>query len=191
MHIKNKSRSLYPGLFDILTNIINFIDFNNVGILQSISAKMRKFIVIIISIVGILISCSSNHHNYENPNLLDIKVDLTIDMHFPEYNSLRFPGNTVYIPNYGNGGIIIRSNGADNYSAFDAYDPNIPYSESYTCAILEIGNLEGTSNCVEKHTYNLSSGAPVEGKSEGDNLEFGLKPYNVIPMGGGILRIKN
>lgn len=134
-------------------------------------------------------SCSSDHV-YDNPNLLDVKVDLTVNLSLPQFSPLEFTMQPVYIRDYGNGGVIITKTGPNSYAAFDAHDPNIPYAED-GCGILQINGLEGVSTCAKKNTYNLISGTAVESKSEGEDLEFALKPYEVIEMGGGLLRIKN
>lgn len=149
--------------------------------------KMRKFIAIHLFLLLVTTSCSSGDHHYENPNLLDVKVDFNVDLSLPQYNPLQFPMQPVYVKNAGNGGVIIIKTGADSYVAFDAHDPNNPRD----CGILEVDGLEGVSQCDDYNTYNLVTGSPVESKSKGENLEFGLKPYQVITLGGGRLRVKN
>ncbi len=143
-------------------------------------------------VVGmLLLACSSDNYTYENPNLLDVKVDFTVNLALPQYNPLTFTMQPVMIRGYGSGGkdggVILTKTGTDTYVAYDARDPNNPAE----CGVLSIKGHEGVSGCSDHNTYNLISGTPIESKSEGEDLEFSMKPYQVIDMGGGILRVKN
>lgn len=72
----------------------------------------------------LLFSCSDNSNQNENCRfLLDLGVNEVINLNLPQYSQLQFAGNSVYIQNAGNGGIIIASTGAD-FFAWDAADPN-------------------------------------------------------------------
>lgn len=152
---------------------------------------MHKSLIGGLVIGMLLIACSSDNYTYENPNLLNVKVDFTVNLALPEYNDLTFPMLPVMIRGYGSGGmdggVIITKTGADTYVAYDARDPNNPAE----CGVLAIKGHEGVSRCPDHNTYNLISGTPIESKSEGEDLEFPMKPYQVIDLGGDILRVKN
>lgn len=165
---------------------------HNVGILPlNIFYKMKRIFYGLIVMLFFLISCSNNSH-YDNPNLLDIKVDFTVNLSLPQFNPLKFPMQPVYARGWGNGGVIIMKTGPGSYIAFDAHDPNVPSTDKDDdCAILQIDGIEAVSSCEVKNTYSLATGTAVESKSEGEDLEFPMKPYQVIEMGGDILRIKN
>ena len=61
-------------------------------------------------VFALLISCSGNSVDDKNCRfLLDIGVNFTIDLNLPQYSQLAFAGNSVYIANQGNAGIIKRS----------------------------------------------------------------------------------
>lgn len=141
---------------------------------------MKKFILCCILIIS---ACSGNSEQDENCNfLLNINVNTFINLNLPEYGQLQFSGNSVYIPNLGNGGIIVAFTGIDYY-AWDAADPNIPQS---SCSILVNNGLEATSSCDNKNTYSLVNGLPLEDAS----LQCALKFY-AVEQTGNTLRIFN
>lgn len=153
--------------------------------------SMRRYYPVILLIVTGLLSCSDGH-KYDNPNLLNTRVNFEVNLALPQFSDLQFPMNPVYVNDGGsNGGVIIANIGSGNYVAFDAADPNEPCSSDYHCCILEIKGLEGISPCETHNTYNLVSGTPVESKSGGEDLEFALKPYRVVVLGGNRLQIRN
>ncbi|MCF7559842.1 hypothetical protein L3X39_04265 [Sabulilitoribacter multivorans] len=131
----------------------------------------------------IFTACSSNSEDNNNCNfLLNIGVNLTIDLSLPQYSQLTFAGNSVYIANAGNAGIIVASTGADFY-AWDAADPN---HTPNACSALTPNGLFGTCGCDDDNTYNFVTGTP-EGNS---GLRCALKNYRV-EKNGNILLIFN
>ncbi|UKM65878.1 hypothetical protein GSB9_02449 [Flavobacteriaceae bacterium GSB9] len=132
---------------------------------------------------GLLWSCSSNVVDDKNCRfLLDINVNLSIDLSLPAYSQLQFAGNSVYIPNVGNAGIIVASTGVDFY-AWDASDPNHAPSE---CSALVPSGLNGTCGCGDGNTYNFVTGTP-DGNA---GLRCPLRNYR-IERSGNILTIYN
>lgn len=127
-----------------------------------------------------LVGCSGNSEEDENCKfLLDIPVNVSINLSLPAYSELQIPGNSVYIPNAGNAGIIVASTGFDFY-AWDAADPNrIPVS----CSVLTPSALEATSGCSDENTYSLVTGAPLENPT----LRCSLKFYRVEQSGNNLL----
>ncbi|NMH86989.1 hypothetical protein [Flavivirga algicola] len=128
----------------------------------------------------ILSSCSKNSPNNENCKfLLDLGVNVNINLSLPQYSQLPFAGNSVYIPNAGNAGIIVASTGAD-FLAWDASDPN---HAPNACSALTPTGLEGTCGCEDKNKYSL-----VTGQSLGsNNLPCSLKNYRVEKNGNNLL----
>lgn len=145
--------------------------------------KMKDFFIFIF--VGLmLVGCSSDDHRINNPNLLDVNVNFTVDLSLPQYSGLQFPSNSVYVSQYGNGGIILMNTGS-NYVAYDAADPNHPRKDN--CISMEIdGDIRLKCSC-EGNTYDLFTGNFIEG----DDLEYTLYPYRVTDNGNGILRVTN
>ena len=128
----------------------------------------------------ILLSCSSSDDSDSNCNfLLNAAVNAVINLNLPQYNALNFVSNPVYVPNQGNGGIIVTNTGT-GYVAFDAADPNHIQSN---CSILAIDGLEGVCGCSDENTYSLFTGQPLGNP----NLRCGLKAYRVELSGNNLL----
>ena len=125
-------------------------------------------------------SCSKNSVN--NPNcrfLLDLGINEVVNLNLPQFNQLQFAGNSVFIPNAGNAGIIIASTGAD-FFAWDAADPNHAQSP---CSVLENSGLTATCGCEDKNEYSL-----VTGQALGNgNLPCSLRNYRVEKSGNTLL----
>ncbi|GAA3595715.1 hypothetical protein Q4Q39_07645 [Flavivirga amylovorans] len=128
----------------------------------------------------ILSSCSKNSVDNENCKfLLDLGVNVNINLSLPQYSQLPFAGNSVYIENAGNGGIIVASTGAD-FFAWDASDPNhVPSA----CSSLVPSGLNATCGCDDKNEYSLVTGQSLGNK----NLPCSLKNYRVEKNGNNLL----
>lgn len=143
---------------------------------------MRKTVHILL-FCFIIFSCSKSNNSDSNCNfLLNIGVNTSINLNLPQYSQLNFISNPVYIPNEGNGGIIVTNTGT-GYVAYDASDPN--HSQN-TCSILSISGIEGTCGCSDENKYSLFTGQPLENP----NLRCGLKAYRV-ELNGSDLNIFN
>ena len=131
-------------------------------------------------LIGILLlSCSKNNINDSNCKfLLNIGVNTTINLNLPQYSQLQFTSNSVYVPNVGNGGLIITNSGT-GFLAWDASDPNHTPS---TCSQLEISGLEGTCGCSDGNVYSLITGQPLNNS----DLRCGLKAYRVEVSGNNL-----
>ena len=124
----------------------------------------------------LLLNCSDGSNYDENCDfLLNVGVNVSLNLNLSQYNQLSFPSNPVYVPNEGNGGIIVNNTGT-GYVAFDAADPNHVFSD---CAILSISGVEGICGCDETHKYSLFTGQPLQNS----DLRCGLKPYRVERSG--------
>jgi hypothetical protein len=131
----------------------------------------------------ILTACSKNSLNDENCQfLLDVSVNQSINLNFPQYSQLQFPSNPVYLPNVGNGGIIITNTGS-SFAAFDAADPNHIFN---TCSVLSIEGLNGKCGCDDENEYSLFTGQPINN----GELRCSLKRYRV-EQNGNILVVFN
>lgn len=131
-------------------------------------------------LVLLLSSCSKNDINNRNCRfLLNVGVNTSINMSVFPYSSLQFVSNSVYVPNAGNGGIIVTNSGT-GFLAWDASDPN---HTSSSCSKLEINGLEGTCGCSDANVYSLITGQPL---SDPD-LNCGLKAYRVEQSGNNLI----
>ena len=127
--------------------------------------KEIKFYFIIILIL--INSCAKNINDSNCNNLLNLDVFYEVNLNLPQYSQLNFISNSVYIPNVGNGGIIVTNSGS-GFLAWDAADPN---HVNVPCAVLSISGLEATSSCAQQNTYSL-----ITGQSLGVALPCTLKP---------------
>lgn len=127
-------------------------------------------------------SCSDDDNRRQNPFLLDLRVDVTLNTNLPQFNPLNFPGNAIYFGGVANDGIIVVNTGA-SILAWDAADPNLIPSN---CTRLEIQGLVGQNTCNPPNAYSLVDGLPLE---TGD-LQFGLLNYRV-EQNGNIIRVFN
>ena len=132
----------------------------------------------------LFLSCSGSDDNNDSCNfLLNVGVSTSVNMNLFPYTQLEFPSNSAYVPNVGNGGIIITNTGA-GFRAWDAADPNHQQSN---CSYLSIeGGVEGVCNCTEEKTYSLFTGQPLNNP----NLQCGLKSY-IVEQNGNTLNIFN
>lgn len=138
--------------------------------------RQIKFYFIIILIL--LNSCTKNINDSNCNNLLNLDVFYEVNLNLPQYSQLNFISNSVYIPNVGNGGIIVTNSGS-GFLAWDAADPN---HVNVPCAVLSISGLEATSSCAQQNTYSL-----ITGQSLGVALPCTLKPYRVEQSGNILL----
>ena len=135
---------------------------------------MRQIKFYFILILILINSCAKNINDSRCNFLLDLDIYYEVNLNLPQYNDLNFISNSVYIPNVGNGGIIIVNSGT-GYLAWDAADPN---HTNLPCSTLIISGLEATSGCAEQNTYSL-----ITGQSIGVALTCSLKPYRVESNG--------
>ena len=139
--------------------------------------------LLIIALILLVFSCNKDDDASSNCNfLLNVGVNTSLNLNLPQYNALNFVSNPVYVPNQGNGGIIVMNTGT-GFAAYDAADPNHAQNP---CSILSIDGIEGTCGCADENTYSLFTGQPL-GNS---NLPCGLKAYRA-QLNGEILLITN
>jgi hypothetical protein len=140
---------------------------------------MKKLAILTFTTL-LLFSCNKNDDNNSNCNfLLDVGVNASLNLNLPLYGDLNFISNPIYVPGYGNGGLIVTNTGT-GYVAFDAADPNhIPNS----CSIISISGLEGTCGCEDANKYSLFTGQPLENPE----LRCGLKSYRAQLSGDNLI----
>lgn len=139
---------------------------------------MKPILSLIFAIL--LVSCSSDSNEDKSCNfLLDIGVNYTIDLSLPQYSQLNFAGNSIYIPNQGNGGIIVATTGAD-FFAWDASDPNHAIS---ACSKIDPIGLFGACGCDDGNKYNFVTGRP----DGNDGLRCPLRNYRIDKNGNTLV----
>jgi len=140
---------------------------------------MKKTLLILpIVILGMLAGCSGSA--VKNPYLRDVSFDITLNLDLPEYSSLKYPGNAIYVPYGGIKGIFVFNTGS-GYNAFEASDPNHYPND---CSTMELDGTTVVCPC-ENNRYSLADGHLMSGEGS-----YGLKPYHVIDN-GDVLHIYN
>ncbi len=130
-------------------------------------------------IAGIIFTgCSDPNSDPRCNFLFDTKVAYELNMNLPQYNDLNFISNSVYIPNIGNGGVIVTNSGT-GFLAWDGADPNHNFSQ---CSILSIEGLEASCSCPDENKYSLITGQSLE-----TQLNCTLKTYRVDQVGNNLI----
>lgn len=142
--------------------------------------KMKPFIYTFCFVL--LTACSNTVENEHCKYLLNLKFNTSINLSLPQYSQLQFAGNSIYIENFGNKGIIVASTGVD-FLAWDAADPNHAQTD---CSKLVNSGLNATCGCSDKNTYSLVTGQ-ITGSSA---LPCSLRNYRV-EKSGNVLYISN
>ncbi len=123
----------------------------------------------------LLISCSKNDPNRNCNFLVEAGVQFEVNLNLPQFSSLQFPSNSVYVSNQGNGGVIVTNNGS-GLVAWDAADPNHSFSQ---CSIMTIvGSIMAKCNCDYENEYSL-----ITGQALNTPLPCALKNYRVEQIG--------
>ncbi|MEH6763612.1 MAG: hypothetical protein V7655_03845 [Aequorivita antarctica] len=112
--------------------------------------KNRIFFLLIIFIT---LSCSKKDDKQErNPYLSDPVVSLNLNLNLPEYNPLKFPGNSV-ITSQGIKGIVVICISDTQYFAYDLTDPNHAPSN---CSRMEVNGPIASCPCQnDDNEYNI------------------------------------
>ncbi|MCB0456369.1 MAG: hypothetical protein R2776_05020 [Flavobacteriaceae bacterium] len=116
----------------------------------------KSFIILLISLA--MVSCNKNNDdgiNNNNPYLTPPIVNLTLNLNLPEYNPLRYPGNSIVLSQQGIKGIIVYNVNNDLYTAFDLTDPNhVPN----TCSKMTVEGIIATCTCEDHNAYDIVTG---------------------------------
>jgi nitrite reductase/ring-hydroxylating ferredoxin subunit len=139
---------------------------------------MKNYFLLLIAF-PLLFGCSTNSTNNNNPYLPSYPVNLDINMNLPQYSSLKFVSNAVYISGQGVRGIIVFNSGS-GYNAFDAACPNQALSSCSTMTIK--GGIMALCAC-DNAEYSLFTG-------QSTGKQYPLKQYRV-EVNGNLLHVYN
>ncbi len=117
-----------------------------------------KLNFITLCILLILCSCKKDDSGLQgdNPYLTDPIVSLNLNLNLPQYNPLKFPGNSIIISQRGIKGIVIYNVNNDLYTAFDLSDPN---HTPNSCSRMTIEGIVATCPCPEdENEYDIVTG---------------------------------
>lgn len=127
----------------------------------------------------------NNPVNNNNPFLNPPIVDISLNLNLPEYNSLKFPGNSVLINNRGIKGIVVYNLNNNLYTAFDLSDPNhVPNG----CSRMEIEGIVATCPCANEDGMN--SYDIVTGQHQNDENAYPMQQYRSV-RSGDVVTITN
>ena len=109
-------------------------------------------------------------------------VPFTFTINLTIANELTIPGNSMYFPGVGYGGVIVFCEMPDTYYAFDA---TCTYEISQTCKVVNSGVL-GECRCCESKFLFTGGAFPAKGPAAAP-----LRQYNVSRMSSVMLRVYN
>ncbi|MCK6607188.1 MAG: hypothetical protein L6Q46_02655, partial [Flavobacterium sp.] len=106
---------------------------------------------------------------------------VNINMNLPQYSSLQFPSNGIYLNNAGVGirGIFVFNTGA-GYVAYDAACPNQALS---SCSTMTLSGIDAICPCDDVR-YSLFSG-------QAQGMQYPMKRYRVEQLDAVSLRVYN
>ena len=144
--------------------------------MKQVNLKYVKYFVFSILLMSVSISCDKTQNTPIPYVPVSFNINLTIA------NDLTVPGNSVYFPNVGYGGIVVYCELPGSYYAFDA---TCTYEVSRTC-IVQNNGVMAECPCCESQFVLLSGAYPSKGPAE-----MPLKQYNVSLVNEFTLRVYN
>lgn len=144
--------------------------------MKQLVLKCGKYLFFFVMLMILTFSCRKD----QNTIIPYVPVSFTINLNI--INDLNVPGNSVYFPGMGYGGVVVYCEIPGSYYAFDATCTN---EISNTCVVKNEGVL-GTCPCCGSQFIFLSGAYPSKGPAE-----MPLKQYNVSQLNSYTLRVYN
>ncbi|MCD6354287.1 MAG: hypothetical protein J7L95_01950 [Prolixibacteraceae bacterium] len=138
--------------------------------------KNGKYFIFFLLGLSISLSCDRD----QNSVIPNVPFSFTINLNI--VNDLNVPGNSVFFPNVGFGGVIVYCELPGSYYAFDA---TCTYEVSQSCKIENEGIL-GTCPCCGSQFILISGAYPSKGPATAP-----LKQYNVSVVNSFTIRVYN
>ncbi|MFT4847925.1 MAG: hypothetical protein ACI83B_000448 [Sediminicola sp.] len=128
----------------------------------------------------ILISCTNDDtRNDNNPNLLSPLISVNLNLNLPQFNPLKFPGNSLILDGEGIRGVVIYNVNNDLYTAFELSDPN---HTPNGCSKMLINGILASCPCTtDTNIYDI-----VTGQHQSNEVLYPLQQYLVIRNGDNI-----
>lgn len=130
-------------------------------------------------LLGLFIA-SNSCDKIQDSQVPDIPFSFTINL--VNQNELTIPGNSMFFPGPGFGGVIVFCELPDTYYAYDAA---CTYEISQTCKVANSGVLGECSCCQSKFLFS-GGGYPAKGPAAAP-----LRQYKVSRMNSFTLRVYN
>ncbi len=139
-----------------------------------------KNILIAFLVSLVLFSCKKDDSPIDNnPNLLTPLISLNLNLNLPQYNSLKFPNNSIIISQQGVRGIIIYNVNNDLYTAFDLSDPNHLPSN---CSAMTVNGIIANCPCTDDtNEYDI-----VTGQHKTNQNLYPMQQYRAIRIGDNL-----
>lgn len=127
-----------------------------------------------------LLSCNKDESPTDNnPNLLNPLININLNLNLPEYNALKFPGNSIIISGQGIKGVVIYNVNNNLYTAFELSDPNhIPNNCSAMTVVAPIASCPCTS---DTNKYNI-----ITGEHQTDQNLYPMQQYRAVRTGDNV-----
>ena len=143
-----------------------------------------KKTVTLISLVILILSCSSDSVRYKNPYIPDYNFTITINANLPTYTKLLSAVNPLLIfdGTSGANGIIVMKISDTDYRAWEA---NCPNQYPSACSRMFIFGVNAKCPC-DNFEYSLFNGVGIDGQGE-----YTMKPYRVDVLAKNLIRVSN
>jgi hypothetical protein len=133
----------------------------------------------------LLTSCKSDDGGVRdnNPYLTDPIVNLNLNLNLPQYNPLKFPGNSLIINQQGIKGIVIYNVNNSLYTASELSDPNHPPS---SCSRMEVVGIIASCPCTtDDNEYDI-----VTGQHKTSSNSYPMQQYRAVRT-GDVVQVTN
>lgn len=144
--------------------------------MKQLVLKSGKYFFLFLILMIMSVSCDK----IQDSQVPNVPFSFTIDLNIA--NELRIPGNSMFFPLAGYGGVLVYCELEDSYYAYDA---TCTYEISQTCKIKNEGVL-GTCSCCGSEFFLLGGAYPASGPAAAP-----LKQYNVSRLNSFTLRVYN
>ncbi len=138
--------------------------------------KKGKFLFLLLVVFLVSNSCNK----IQDSQVPDIPFSFTINLTIA--NDLTIPGNSMYFPAGGFGGVIVYCEMPDVYYAYDA---TCTYEINQSCKIQNTG-VVGECSCCESKFLFTGGAFPAKGPAAAP-----LRQYNISRMNSFTLRVYN
>ncbi len=143
---------------------------------------MKRFLILLV-LLGITLSCSKDSVNNNNPYLPTYRfTSSVINLTFPLYSNLQFPGNAIEYNEVGVGVLnkVFILNTGSGFVAFDAACPNQAIS---SCSTMNLVGIKAECPCDEVQ-YSLFSG-------QAEGVQYPMLQYRVEVLSDTSIRVYN
>ncbi len=144
--------------------------------MKQLVLKSGKYFFLFLILMIMSVSCDK----IQDSQVPNVPFSFTVDLNIA--NELRIPGNSVFFPGIGYGGVIVYCELEDSYYAYDA---TCTYEISQTCKVENEGVL-GTCSCCGSEFFLTGSAYPASGPAAAP-----LRLYNVSRVNSFTLRVYN